>query len=249
VNRRIWHHTAAHQPKLFYFILACIMLLSLAGCSQSNAPVQAALTPRPTPTVSTPTQPASSPTPAPGTVLYTANWSHGLGNWHASPAWSIVQGQLQVNSISETTITVPYTPTTPNYAIEVRVQLIQVLKKADNQFFVVDQPNSQSDGFDAGFLSLYQPSNLPAPNFYAGFIQVIAKNLNANAGIQQIDYVPGYRMHTYRVEVSGDQATLSVDGSIVSRSTSLENTFSTGPIVLDSSGLLLRIGGLRIIAI
>lgn len=230
-------------------MLVCVLFFSLVACSQDNAPAQATSTPRPSRAISTPTQLPSSPAPAPGTVLYTANWSRGLSNWHASSGWSVVQGQLQVNSVPETTITIPYMPTTSNYAIEVSVQLIKVLKKADNQFFIVDQPNSNGDGFDAGFQSLYQPTELPAPDFYTGFIQVIAKNLNASDGVQQIDYVPGYRMRTYGVEVSGNQVALFVDGTKVSTSTSLESAFSNGPIVLDSLGLLLRISSLRIIAL
>ncbi len=156
---------------------------------------------------------------------------------------------MQVNSIPEATITVPYMPAISNYAIEVHVQVVKVLKQADNHFSLVEPQNAQSDGFDAGFQSLYsyQPAEQPGPGFYTGFIQVIAKNLNVNAGIQQIDYVPTKRMRTYRVEVSGNQVSLFVDGSRVSGSTSLDSAFSNGPIQLESSGLLLRIGGLRIL--
>jgi hypothetical protein len=248
MNRGIWSYTTAHRLKPFYFMLACVLFFSLVACSQGSAPAQATATPQTSHTVSTPTPPASSPTPAPGTVLYTANWSHGLGNWHGSPGWSIVQGQLQVNSVPETTITIPYIPNTQNYAIEVNVQLIKVLKPADNQFYVAAQKNAHGDGFDAGFSSLYQPAERPSPDFYTGFIHAVAQNMGI-AGYYEIDYAPGYRMRTYRVEVNGDQVAIFVDGARSAQSYSLENAFSNGPIVLDSSGLLLRIAGLRVIAL
>ncbi len=246
MNRQKWSHIS-HQPRLFYCLLTCFILVSLVGCSQNASPPSATATPRSSPTGGAPVSP--TPSYAPGTVLYTADWSHGLGGWHAPQGWSIVQGQLQVNSLPDTTLTVPYMPTTSNYAIEVDVQVVKVLKQSDNKFHVVVPSTSGGDGFDAGFQSLHQPVYRPTPDFYTGFAQTIAKNLDVNAGIQEIDFVPGKRMRTYRIEVSGNQVTLFVDGAEVSTSTSLKSAFSSGPIQLESSGLMLRIGGLRIIAL
>jgi hypothetical protein len=236
--------------KKLEFILTCFILVSLVGCSQNASPTHTApgtATPRSSPTGGVPVSP--TPSYAPGTVLYKADWSHGLGGWHASQGWSIVQGQLQVNSLPDTTLTVPYMPATSNYAVEVDVQVVKVLKQSDNEFLVVVPSSSHGDGFKGGFESLYQPVYRPSPDFYTGFAQAIANNLNVNAGIQQIDFVPGKRMRTYRIEVSGNQVTLFVDGAEDSTTTSLESAFSNGPIQLQSGGLMLSIGGLRIIAL
>lgn len=47
--------------------------------------------PRPTPT-STPVPPTATPVPVPGTVLYQADWSAGLGGWPSSVGWKAVSG-------------------------------------------------------------------------------------------------------------------------------------------------------------
>lgn len=237
--------------KPLMLLLMASLICSLMGCAQNTAPARATPTTRPSLTPSPPVQHTASPTVVAGTVLYTADWSHGLANWHGSQGWSIVQGQLQVNSLAETTLTIPYKPTVPNYAIEIRAQVLQVLKPIANGFTLIVNPTPQGDGFEAGFTTLnhYQPAEQPDPNFYTGYIQIIPDNLSEGLQIFQLDYVPGTIWHTYGIEVQGNEADLSLDGHKTIRSTSSENAFSNGPFVLDSQGLLLRVSSIRFTAL
>lgn len=67
------------------------------------------------------------PQPHLGAVLYKADWSQGLSNWHASSHWKVSNGML-TNDGSELawygTITVPFTPPSADYAIEAEIQLV-----------------------------------------------------------------------------------------------------------------------------
>src|SRR6185437_4149117 len=69
--------------------------------------------------------------PAPGTVLYKANWSTGMNGWSGPAQWSALNGMLvstgdNQNSldISDTTVLSPYQPTTSNYAVEVTARIV-----------------------------------------------------------------------------------------------------------------------------
>lgn len=223
----------------------------LVACSSPSSSTSATPTlPASQPTNIVPTQ--ATPTSPPVRVLYSADWSHGLASWHGASAWSIAQGQLQVNSISETTIAVPFQSSQANYAIELQVQLIRVLKNQGNQFFIEAQSQSQKDGYKAGFMSLASPpaSESPGANFYAGFAQVIVDHLGPdNQNIQEIDFVPSYRLRTYRIEVQDNEVSLFVDDTRISTSVTSEPAISNGPIVLDAQGLLLRIKSFRVMTL
>ena len=91
------------------------------------------------------------------------------------------------------------------------------------------------DGWKGGVnaLALRQPE-LPPP----GFAQV--------AGFQQIDYVPGTNWRVYRIEVRGNEVSLSIDGATVSSVSSREKVLSTGQLGLRSEGFELHISSYRI---
>lgn len=236
--------------KLSMMLLMISLSYSLASCSQSTVSGQATPVAHPSLTVSPRVQQTASPSVAAGTVLFEANWSRGLANWRGSPGWSIVGGQLHVNSVAETTLTIPYVPAVSAYTIEIQAQVIRVLKPIANEFVLSVDQTPQTDGFVAGFTTLnsYQPKEQPDPNFYTGYIQIMPDNLPPSLQILQRDYVPGTTWHTYGVEVQGNEADLSLDGHVTMRSMSSEDAFSRGPFVLKSAGLLLRVRSLRITA-
>src|SRR5215475_7938697 len=94
-----------------FLALLVLLLLSLVACSPSASPTS----PQPSPVS---TRPASlSPTPPAGSVLYQADWSQGLVGWQASEGWRVMNGILQSYGGSKLSITIPYEPTVPNYAI------------------------------------------------------------------------------------------------------------------------------------
>lgn len=250
MNYTLWKRLHALLLKLPVLFLMLPLIYSLAGCTQSTAPGQTTPTAHPSLTASPQVQQTPSPVVAAGTVLFAADWSHGLEKWRPAQGWSIVGGQLQVNSVAETTLTIPYVPTVPAYTIEVQAQVIQVLKPKANEFTISVTKTSETDGFTAGFTTLnhYQPAEQPDPNFYTGYIQMIPDHLPTGLQILQRDYVPNIIWHTYGVTVRGNEADLSLDGHVTLRSMSSEASFTRGPLVLKSEGLLLRISTLRIIA-
>ena len=250
MNGTLWKRLDALPLKLSALLLMISLTSSLAGCAQSTAPGQTTPTPHPSLTASPQVQQTASPVGTARTVLFAADWSHGLEKWQPSQGWSVVGGQLQVNSVEETTLTVPYVPTVAAYTIEIQAQVIQVLKPKANEFTISVPKTSETDGFTAGFTTLnhYQPAEQPDPNFYTGYIQIIPDHLPAGLQILQRDYVPNTIWHTYGVTVQGNEADLSLDGHVTIRSMSSEVAFSRGPLVLKSEGLLLRISSLRITA-
>ncbi len=225
------------------FSLVCALLL-LASCSSNPSPSQ---TQGSQPKASATTQVQASPTPSvpKGTVLYKANWSHGLDGWHGPKAWTTAGGQLVTNSLTTTSIVVPYRPTVANYAIEARVQLAQVLVNIHNGFIIYANEQPGKDGYQA---QVYQLALRGAGMAPPGYIDIATNNLVIST-FQQHDYQPGTVWHTYRIEVVGDHATLFVDGTQNSVSITQENAISNGPLGLTSWGFALHVSSFVITAL
>lgn len=234
------------QKRILYIFSFVCVILSLVACSSSTSPTQAPV--HQSPPLVTATVQVSPTVPAmpEGTVLYRANWSHGLDGWQGPKAWTVVGGQLVTNSLTNTSIVVPYRPTVANYAIETRVQFAQMLVNVHNGFIIYADDQPGKDGYEAQVyqLALREPS-LPPP----GYIDIATDQLDMNAGFQQLDFVPASIWHTYRIEVQGNQATLFVDGTQLSRSVSTLNALSTGPLGLQSMGFALRVSSFTITAL
>src|SRR5260370_34467868 len=92
------------------------LVLVLIGCSSGAAQTQIHAT----------TTHTLTPNVAPGTVLYQSDWSHGLAPWGNPPGWKIVNGMLQSDLGGNDIITLPYKSAAPNYALEVRFQIVSV---------------------------------------------------------------------------------------------------------------------------
>lgn len=225
------------------FSLVCAILL-LASCSSNPSPSQ---TQGSQPKGSATTQVQASPTPSvpKGTVLYKANWSHGLAGWQGSKAWTTVGGQLATNSLTTTSIVVPYRPTVANYAIEARVQIAQMLVNIHNGFIIYVNDEPGKDGYQA---QIYQLALRGAGMAPPGYIDIATDKLIIST-FEQHDYQPGDVWHTYRIEVVGDQATLFVDGTQNSVSITQEDAISNGPIGLTSWGFALRVSSFVITAL
>src|SRR5437763_1487430 len=103
-----------------FLALLILLLLSPTACSPSASPAAHQSSPVSIRIASL------SPTLPSGTLLYQADWSHGLAGWQASEGWKVMNGALQSNGGSKLSITIPYEPTVPNYAIEFRLQIVNV---------------------------------------------------------------------------------------------------------------------------
>jgi hypothetical protein len=86
------------------------------------APSGPAPAPAPAPTA-TPA-PAPPPQPEPGDILYQTNWSGGPSGWALPAEWKLVGGMLVNAGTAESTILASHEPTTPDYAVEAEIQLL-----------------------------------------------------------------------------------------------------------------------------
>ncbi len=218
------------------------LILMLIACSSSVSPTSSQKPPMPTVAPVSPTSTA----PSSGTLLYQANWKHGLSGWHASTGWKVVGGQLLIETPTSASIIAPYRSTVANYAIEANMQIVRMLKPTTNGFTLFVRGAPGKAGYSGGVVELTpRESNLPPP----GFAQVTTDELDAQAGFQEIDFVPGTLWHTYRIEVQGNEAMLFVDGTQVSHASSQEQALSTGTLGMNSTGLSLRVSSFRVTAL
>lgn len=226
------------------FLLVCLVVL-LAACSTSTTPTQ------PLANVTT-TRLTTTPTPAiaPGTVLYQADWSHGLAGWKSSGGWSVVQGQLQADSNDSTSIIAPYKPNVANYAVEARIQVVRLLRQDGGFFSIFASQVPGKDGYQAGVSRLMGPG--PRPNGSNPQLQIFIDPMGAMApgSFHPNDNDPRTLWHTYRIEVQGNEASLFVDGNeITTVSSQQTDTLSNGPLGISCGTAVVRISSFRITAL
>ncbi|HEU5227934.1 MAG TPA: family 16 glycoside hydrolase [Ktedonobacteraceae bacterium] len=223
------------------FLTSCLLLL-LAACS-SGPTVPVVKSPIPTPT--------ATPTPLvkAGTVLYQADWSHDLAGWQGS-GWNAAHGQVVTTSDSTFTITAPYQPVVHNYAIEVQIQISKLFRPVGGYFIIFAKSASGRDGFQASVNRFMEPG--PRPNGTHPDAQIFTDPSSSMAqgdGIPR-DYEPLDNWHTYRIEVQDMVASFSIDGTVVSSTTStVTPTLSTGPIGITCTGAILTVKDFHIIAL
>src|SRR5439155_2406170 len=99
-----------------------LLLFSLGACSAGTSSTTVS------PQTTTPSAKQSSPTPTSlpaGTVLYRADWSHGLASLPGMHGWKVVQGKLESDTSGSATFTIPYRLSVTDYAVEVRIQMVR----------------------------------------------------------------------------------------------------------------------------
>src|SRR5215471_21751068 len=216
---------SATMPLVF---LIGVLLFSLVACSTG-----ASSTTVPSQTT-TPTAKQSSPTPTSlpaGTVLYQADWSHGLAGWTGAHGWKVVQGQLESDTSGSATFTIPYQPEVSDYVIEFRLQVVRTMPPYGGNYEIAAPKLPSKDGYHAGVFDLKasgpHPFGLhPQSNVYLDPYN----DTSRGSGMPQ-DYEPGSGWHSYRVEVRGNEASLLDDGTQIGSATSQQtDTLSNGPI-------------------
>ena len=227
------------------FVPCFLMLCLLAACSSGTGTSSASSAPRAqTPTVAV----TPSAKVAAGTLLFQANLSQGLAGWSGTQGWTVVQGQLEVNSSSSAALAIPYKPVVSNYAIEIRLQVVRLLQDHGGNFVFAAAKQNGKDGYQAGVLDLKKPGPFGShPQAQA----TINPNDDMPMGCcQPIDYEPGYDWHTYRLEVQDNGVRLLDDGTQIAHADSnVTARLSNGPLSLDSTLVILRVSSLRILAL
>lgn len=229
-------------------VLLCLFCLVTAACAGASPSQSPASSPQTKPTATTPVQPTATSLPA-GTVLYRADWSHGLSQWQASGGWQVSQGQLEVTANSLSKFTIPYRPTVANYAIEVRLEIVSLIQGEGGYWVFFGQRQPGKDGFQTGALGIKGSEERMSGSH--GQAQVIFDPLTAMApGIGlPVDYDPGFKWHTYRVEVLENSVRLRDNGVSLAYGSSMDSDFiSNGPIGLQCERLVLRIASIRVLS-
>lgn len=228
------------------FLTLCLLLM-LTACTSGTTSQSAKSTALPTSITSIP--PQQQPAIVAGTVLYQADWSHGLADWKGS-GWKAVQGQLETTNDGTLTIVSPYRPVVHNYAIEVHIQIAKLFQRVGGYFSIFASKVSGADGFQAGVDTFMEPG--PRPNGSHPQAQIIT---DPPASMEQgdgrpIDYEPLANWHTYRIEVQDALASFYIDGTMISSTTSsVTPMLSTGPIGITCSEAILYIKDFRVTAL
>lgn len=224
-------------------LFALALLTLFAACSTGNAGPQTTGSPAarvpPTPTM---------PVVPPGTVLFHADWSHGLSAWGNPQGWKIVKGMALSDLSTNDALTVPYIPAVHNYVIECRFQIVRVPRTGG--YFIIRAPHQAGkDGYTAGILSLYAPGARTSPYGNPEALIYLDPLDDMQARMAPIDYDPGYRWHTYRVQIKGPAGDLFIDGADSSTAVSEQGEWlSNGPLQLISSVAAVRISSVTITA-
>ena len=239
-------HSGRILSGIYVFLLGCLVVLLTACSAPTSSNTAKTSSPTSNPSVSSPTA-----TVAPGTILYQADWSHGLNGWKGSSGWSAVQGNLQgVISSDSSSITAPYMPTVTNYTIEARIQVVRLFQKNGGFYSIFASPGPGKDGYEAGVSDLKGPG--PRPNGSNAQLQVFIDPMAdmAPGMFQPSDNDPKTLWHTYRIDVQGNEAVLSVDGNEAHSASSIQtDTLSNGPLGISCGMVVLRVSSFRILAL
>lgn len=232
------------QKRLLQTFLLCVLVCVLAACSSGAGNSSPSATRAATPTVAV----TPSPSVPSGTVLFQADWSHGLSSWSGTQGWKVVQGQLEVNSGNSATLAIPYKPSVSNYAIEIRLQVVRLLQDHGGNFLFEATKQVGKDGYQAGVLDLKKPG--PFGSHPQAQATIDPNDDMPPSCCLPIDYEPGSDWHTYRVEVRDNGVSLLDNGSQIAYANSnATDTLSNGPLSLNSTLVVLRVSSLRIVAL
>jgi hypothetical protein len=183
-------------------------------------------------------------------LVYQADWSHGLAGWKATPGWSVSGGVLQSDMASDREITSPFQPTTPNYAVELRLQIMNALQSGPTQYELSADPTASIDGYIALFehIVFSQGRLFPDHPHVVVYINPMIDQQDTGVNTFQIhDFELGTLARTYRVEVRGSGVTLLIDGRVVSRALSAKAPqLSAGALHFSTTGVALRLSDFKV---
>jgi hypothetical protein len=235
-----------HAPRIRRRAGALVLLLATIGALTACGTGTRSATS--TPTVTTP---VASPTPmGTPTVLFQADWSHGLAGWSATPGLSVTNGVLVSDAGLDRAFTIPYRPAGPDYSLEFQLQIVSVPVDGAGEIFIQAPATSGQDGFIAGGYHLLTNTIHTEHNHPLFGITIDPPGDNQSTSLVPFrDYEHNFSQHTYRVEVRGPAATFIIDGHawIATHSNSTA-TLSTGPFQFTCGGVALRLSALRILS-
>ncbi|SRR6266566_134642 len=228
------------------FVHFVLLLFLLEACSAGTSSTTA----MPTATIhaARPLSPTPTRLPA-GTVLYQADWSHGLAGWSGAKGWKIVQRQLESDSSGTATFTIPYRLSVTDYAVEVHMKIIRSVPPNGGYFSISAPKTTGKDGYQAGISNLEGSGPRPFGEHPSAQVFLDPYVTALGSGIPQ-DYEPGTGWHIYRVEVRGNEVSFLDNGTQIGYASSQQtDVLSNGPIKFSSKLVILRVSTLRILAL
>jgi hypothetical protein len=195
-----------------------------------------------------PTQPVHKG-PPPGTILYKADWSHGIKGWQGASAWNVEHGELYSKGGDEDVLAVPYISPTTDYAVEIHIQVTRYKTKHGGSFSFFTQHSGRTDGYIAGTSNLMAPG--PRPNgSNPQFQAFIEPQAHGETNDLPFDYDPRMDTHVYRLEVRGNSVNVFADGNdVFSVNSTASHYLSSGPLHIQSHAIILRVTSFVITAL
>lgn len=158
----------------------------------------------------------TSTTVPPGTRLYLANWSPGLGGWQGGSQWFASGGTLQSTGkarccLAPTTymILAPVDlKNTPNYAVQARVRITRSSDAQNGCYFgVLAHATVYGAGYAGGIKGDGTSHQRPA-----AYIQRLQANQGQSPYLSQFSFQLDPAWHIVQLEVHGHTISLFVDG-------------------------------------
>lgn len=153
----------------------------------------------------------------------------------------------------ERVITSPFQPATPDYTVEIRFQIISVSQYPPTQLDLSADAAAGGGANRDGFIFLMDSVAITYvmfaqhPHVEVYIDPMVDMDLST---YQPHDFEPGSHWHTYRVEVHGPWAMLSIDGHFMSSALSAKTPqLSTGPLHFSCSGVALRVSDFKVYAL
>ena len=148
--------------------------------------------------------------------LYNADWSKDMAasGWSGSTVWQVLSGMLVSSNNNNITvsdtglITCPFSPPTPNYAVEASIGLIKEGNTSSPGMGIFVRGDGNGNGYWLGYSgSFYYNSNYSASIFAQS--STAQGNLNS---LKITQFSLDDKFHTWRVEAKDDKITVLLDG-------------------------------------
>jgi hypothetical protein len=210
---------------IFAFVTGVFSLPQLFATSSSHTSSTGTSTGQGSPSNSTPIRPSPTATlmptatipPRAGTVLYSANWSSGVDGWSGGTEWKWVNGMLVNDGSDDNTnadIGAPYTIPTANYAVVASIQMTKPFTVGGVSVFGLVARAQGDTGYQAGVYPYGQITEL-TKDFQ--FYPFTGTPQDSSYMLAQIPWgsETDHAWHTFRLEVTGNTLSLSIDGNKV----------------------------------
>ena len=224
------------QPRIWLALAAAALAISMVVflANQASAP-GARLTRIAPPAI---TSGAAGSTAPPGTVLYQADWSGGLGGWSGGPDWRTANGMLVNDGARERSIILaPYRPETPDYAVEAEIQRTDT--NAGYVSFALLARGDLRRGYWAG--AHVGTGRSPMVGLDAELVGEVKELVRRS-------FDPGREWHQYRIDVRGNSIRMYLDGGLVADV--VDDSYRTGVETgLWSWGTQINVRSFRVLAL